>query len=81
VSLTWHQDYPGGRIVARSGRIDVGAVFPFGDGSADWRMWFGRFPNSGPNGHAPSELRAKNALADAWSNWVRMAALNVKDLE
>lgn len=66
--------YKGGRIVARSGDIDVGGIFVSKDGSAEWRLWFGGTLMR-REGRSKSELAARNALATAWSNLLRSAAL------
>lgn len=72
--LTWSQAYEGGRIVARAGRQDVGAVFPDADGRASWRMWVGGMVIA-REGKARSTLAAKSALLDAWADWMAAAGL------
>lgn len=65
--------YEGGRILARTGQVDVGAVFPQRDGSAKWAFWLG--------GHvvthvkARSVLAAKSALIGRFQDWLRLADL------
>lgn len=69
MGLTWHQEYPGGRIVARSGSVDIGAVFP----DFSWRMWIGRLHPI--EGKTKSRLAAQNALANKWTEWLSKARL------
>ena len=72
-------DYAGGRIVLRSGEIDVGAVFPPSAKGAPvhWRLWFGgRMPK---DGNAKTELAAKNALLAAWRD--SLARMNLVEIE
>lgn len=59
-------DYSGGRIVLRSGSVDVGAVFPPAVHGAPvrWIFWFGT--RAVREGTAKTELAAKNALLAAW---------------
>lgn len=86
--LKWSQDYPGGRMLARLGRVDVGAVFPPAGDPPDrlpwvWRLWLGGHPSpgamsaafSGQHGRAKTELAAKNALSGAVADWLRAADL------
>lgn len=80
VNLTWHQPFPGGRIVARLGAIDVGAVFPpVGAGQHRfpyvWRFWLGGVTTPRQEGRAKSELAAKNGLAARVADWLREAGL------
>ena len=44
--LTWHQSYPGGRIVAELGEVEIGAVFPGGK-DVRWRCWLTSNPTFG----------------------------------
>jgi hypothetical protein len=78
--LTWHQAYPGGRIVAKLGDIEVGAVFPpVGEGQHRypwaWRFWLGDMTTPRQDGSAKSELAAKNGLAARVADWLRAAGL------
>jgi hypothetical protein len=63
-------DYPGGRILLRSGSVDVGAVFPpWGKGQHRfpwvWRLW--KSDTTTPReGRAKTELAARTALLGAW---------------
>ena len=80
VNLTWHQAYPGGRIVAKLGQIEVGAVFPpVGEGQHRfpwvWRFWLGSVSTPRQEGRATSELAAKNGLAARVDDWLREAGL------
>ncbi len=75
VRLTWHQAYPGGRIVAKTGSVEVGAVFPFPGGGADWRFWLGSPGVVDRKGSARSELAAKSALLGEFATWCRGAGL------
>ena len=70
--MTWHQ-CPSGRIVARLGEIEIGAVFPDKDGSARWRFFLDRSFADQPK--AKSELAARNALATTIADWLRRAGL------
>lgn len=67
------EEYPGGRIVAHSGSLHVGAVFPPikpGD-PWSWRMWFGMH-------HAPKQGACSTCLGA--KNAVRMAFLNILEI-
>jgi hypothetical protein len=77
--------YPGGRIVLRSGAVDVGAVFPpAGEGQHRypwaWRFW-GRGGTTTRDGAAKTELAAKNALLGAWLNYLQAAGLTETQTE
>lgn len=72
--MIWRTAYEGGRIVAVSGLIEIGAVFPpLGGGKWKWRLWL-RHP-SPIEGSAPTELGAKTALLDAWAAFLVSADL------
>lgn len=77
--LTWHQSYPGGRIVASLGQIEVGAVFPDASG-ARWSCFLDRTRHFHAQ-HKPSRTTqaAQNALAGAVSDWLRAAGLRQED--
>lgn len=75
MTVHWHQEYDGGRIVVRLGSVDVGAVFPgFPGTSVRWRFW-GRGGAHAPEGRARSELAAKNALIGEIRAWLQAAGL------
>ena len=59
--------YPGGRILLRSGQVDVGAVFPppASGGTWDWRLWKADTTTI-REGRAKTELAARTALLVAW---------------
>lgn len=72
-------DYPGGRILLRSGVVDVGAVFPpWGEGQHRlpwvWRLWVNG-QTCATEGRAKSELAAKNAILAAWRDFPGRAQL------
>lgn len=72
--MIWRQEYEGGRIIAMSGMVDIGAVFPpVGSMPWRWRLWL-RHP-SAIDGKAKTELAAKNALLDAWAAFLIAADL------
>jgi hypothetical protein len=78
--LTWHQAYAGGRIVAKLGEIEVGAVFPpIGETQHKhpyaWRFWLGNVTTPRQDGSAKSELAAKSALTARVADWLRDAGL------
>jgi hypothetical protein len=82
--LTWHQAYPNGRIVAKLGEIEVGAVFPpVGEAQRRypwvWRFWIGAPGTPRQDGHAKSELAAQNALTARVADWLREAGLQQVD--
>lgn len=74
--ITWHQSYPGGRMVAMLGRIEVGAVFPDPGGRARWSVWLpkGAYGGGAVTG-ARSVLAAQTALIAAVLDWLRAAGL------
>lgn len=76
MSVTWHQSYEGGRIVARLGQIEIGAVFP-GD-RPSWRMWICGSTIM-REGKAKTELAAKSALLAALYDWLRLAGLEMAE--
>lgn len=71
MKLLWHQEYEGGRIVAKMGQIEVGAVFP-GD-PVRWSFWLRNSFVSTQT--AKSESAAKNAVLAATLDWLRLAGL------
>lgn len=78
MTLKFAQPFAGGRIVAISGSVDVGAIFPPSTRNKKstwtWRLWLnGR--TLATEGHAPSELSAKNALLGAWIGFLHRAGL------
>ena len=74
--ITWEQHTPGGRIVARCGRISFGVVFPHPDGPAEWRMSINMLHPT--EGRAKSVLAAKDALERAFLAWLDRAGLEFK---
>lgn len=66
-------DYEGGRIVARTGQVEVGAVFPQQDGSAQWSFWLGQ--RSFTHVKERNVLTAKAALIGRFHDWIRLADL------
>lgn len=85
VRLAWHQSYPGGRMVARLGSIEVGAVFPPGT-SPDrlpwvWRLWIRAGHPVAFEGRAQTEQAAKNALVGKIADWLREAGLKQEEPE
>lgn len=71
--ITWHQSYPGGRIVARLGEIDAGAVFPGPEGGkARWMFWLDRTIDAVA---AKSDAAAKGALTARVDDWLNRAGL------
>lgn len=59
VKLTWDQPFSGGRIVAKLGSVEVGAVFP-NDKGCTWSFWLGTV--AGPQKKAKSIDLAKAAI-------------------
>ena len=66
-------NYEGGRILARTGQVEVGAVFPHRDGSAQWAFWLGQ--RTVTHVKARSVLTAKIALIGRFQDWLRLADL------
>lgn len=71
--------YPGGRILLRSGAVDVGAVFPPAGTPPDrlpwvWRLWVNGKTFT-TDGRAKTEQAAKNALLAAWRDFTARAGL------
>ena len=69
--------HPGGRILLRSGSVDVGAVFPpAGRGQHPypwtWRFW-GTPGATTRDGGATTELAARTALLAEWRHYLRAA--------
>lgn len=72
-------DYPGGRIMLRSGAMDVGAVFPPVGQPRDrlpwvWRLWLNG-STVATDGRAKTEQAAKNALLAAWRDFIARIGL------
>jgi hypothetical protein len=79
--ITWSQEYPGGRMLAQLGRVDIGAVFPPVGHPRDrhpwaWRFWLNGAHHHTPNGRAASEQAAKNALVAVAKDWLGAAGLS-----
>lgn len=72
-------DHPGGRILLRCGRVDVGAVFPPVGNPTTVRPWFWRVWITGnvwtSEGCAKSEQAAKNAAMAAFRDFLTAAGL------
>ncbi|WP_411839214.1 hypothetical protein [Paracoccus sp. ME4] len=79
MTVTWHQEYPNSRILARSGQIDIGAVFPpLGKIQSrnpwTWSLWVnGRSWSA--EGVAKTETDARDALQAAWQAFLTAADL------
>lgn len=72
--LAWEQAYAGGRILARTGEVEVGAVFPDGEkASAKWSFWLGSIAS--PHHKARSVDAAKAALLKRWGEFLKRANL------
>ncbi|MBM3605121.1 MAG: hypothetical protein FJX25_10295 [Alphaproteobacteria bacterium] len=91
MSILWQQAYPSGRILAKSGRVEIRAVFPpIGEGQHRfpwvWRLWING-KTCATEGRAKTELAAKSALLSAWRDFLSAADLaymrsqKVTDLE
>lgn len=70
----------GGRRVALSGQIEVGAVFaPFPEGKWRWRLFVGgttaASAHAGVNGTAKTELAAKMEVDRHWCDFLVRAGL------
>lgn len=82
-ALKWvPPDYPGGRILAVSGTVHVGAVLhPLRTGRWRWRAFVGgpctTVFDYGTGGEAKTELAAKNALAAAWDDFLTKAGVKI----
>lgn len=78
MSLIFDQgEYKGARIVARSGSVVVGAIFPALDQPGSkwrWRYWLTGTVTA-KQGEAKSQLAAKNALLAEWADFLRAAKL------
>jgi hypothetical protein len=72
VSLTWDQPHAGGRIVAKLGSVEVGAVFPAEKGCT-WSFWLGTF--SGPHKKAKSIDVAKAAITKQFAETTGLAVV------
>lgn len=68
--------YRGGRHLLKSGRVNVGAVFPPGSslGQWEWRLFLTELGAS-EHGAAKSEQAAKNALLARFRDFLRAAEL------
>lgn len=77
--LTFHQPYPGGRILLMLGQHQVGAVFPPAHLPSPalwvWRFWLGSHGTVCPEGRASTEQAAKNAILAEAKDWLRKAGL------
>lgn len=73
IRLTFHQPHPGGRILARLGSVDIGAIFP--DPilpSAGWVFYHDR-PSTWRT--VPTIDRAKSHIAARAAQWVAALGL------
>ena len=72
-------DYPGGRIVLRSGEINVGAIFPPALSKGKWRWClFCQAPLT-PTGTEKTEEAARAAILSAWHDSLDRMALREID--
>jgi len=69
--LVWDEPRAGGRIVAKLGSVEVGAVFPAEKGCT-WSFWLGSV--SGPHKKARTIEAAKAAIAKAFTEKTGLAA-------
>ena len=79
-AFTFHQPYPGSRILLMLGQHQVGAVFPpISEGQhrhpGVWRFWLGSIGTACPEGRAKTEQAAKNALLAEAKDWLRKASI------
>lgn len=76
-SLRFEQTYEGGRILLMLGQHEIGATFPPSarPGLSEpwrWRFWLTRCAKEG---HAKTELAAKNRLLSEAREWLQKAGL------
>lgn len=76
-------EYAHGRIVLRSGHIDVGAVFPPVGRDQHrhpwvWRLWKAD-STTAREGRAKTELAARTALLEAWRD--SLARVGLREIE
>lgn len=81
MSIQWCQAYPQARIVACSGEIEIGAVFPplgkmQGRNRWTWRLWVNG-KSWATDGASRTEQAAQEALMTAWQGF--LAAANLTD--
>ncbi len=73
-ALAWVQPHKGGRILAMSGTLEVGAIFLDNDKAAcRWAFFVGAI--SSPHVSARSVDAAKRALTKRWNEWLAKAGL------
>ena len=73
-ALAWVQPHEGGRILAMSGALEVGAIFLDNDKAAcRWAFFVGAI--SSPHVSARSVDAAKRALTKRWNEWLAKAGL------
>lgn len=75
--ISWHDEQY--RHVARSGAVEIGAIFPPSRGAKTrarwlWRLWFYHMPH-GRFGYEKSALLAQGALEQAWADLLGQANL------
>jgi hypothetical protein len=79
--LTFHQSYPGGRILLMMGQHQVGAVFPPPNVTTlnrpvwRWTFWLTTNRTLANEGSAKTELAAKNALLAEAREWLQKAGV------
>lgn len=78
--IRWRQEYEGGRIVAVSGKAEIGAVFPPCGSETAWRwtMWFGSRSPLGPSGKAKTATGAKSEIMAAFGDMLIRAGLQMR---
>ena len=78
--FTTPHDHPNARIVAMSGGVAVGAIFPCARGRKTafaWRLWVNG--KSHPTeGEAKKRAAAETALSTAWRDFLHRAGLEEK---
>jgi hypothetical protein len=78
MTLTFHPTYPGGRIIARLGEHEVGAIYPPaghpGVEVGPWG-WHLRLEPVALEGRATSEQAAKDALTAKAQEWLVKAGV------
>jgi hypothetical protein len=76
--LTFHPTCPGGRIIARLGEHEVGAIYPplqettLTRPAWGWHLWLAALPLEG---RATSEQAAKDALTAKVREWLMKARI------
>lgn len=73
VNLTWEQPHEGGRILAKLGSVEIGAVFPEEKGCT-WSFWLGTV--TGSHKRAKSVDAAKEAIIGQFAERTGLAVLS-----